>query len=382
VDADRDGVGDACDPCYGPDSDGDGACDVSDNCPQNPNPGQENADGDGRGDACDNCPTASNPTQSDADGDGRGDACDNCAVIPNPNQADSDRVLVRQWATQASASTEWSANEWSAAQATGPAGAPLCESMPTNWSPADGGTDAEWLALSYAQAVTPVGVRVFESGYESGFVRRIDLEEVGGSTHILWEAQDPTACGGIFGAIGPPLPFAVQGVTVHTQIAGWEEIDAVELTGIGGTFAPDGVGDVCDLCPLIPGPHQDHDGDSAGDECDCAPLNFEARRPFEVAGLGWAPGSNGFSRLTWADTPWADTYAITRVAISGLAPNRYGPCLVSGLSMLSYDAAEMPPAGEGFGYLVQAVDSACGAGSLGSLGPGIERVNVDPAACR
>jgi hypothetical protein len=42
----------------------------------------------------------------------------------------------------------------------------------------------------------------------------------------------------------------------------------------------------------------------------------------------------------------------------------------------------VPPPGEAFGYLVQAVDSACGAGSMGSLGPGIERVNLDPAACR
>lgn len=63
---------------YPPDSDGDGVPDVTDNCPNDPNPGQEDADGDGRGDVCDNCPNIANPGQEDADGDGVGDTCDLC----------------------------------------------------------------------------------------------------------------------------------------------------------------------------------------------------------------------------------------------------------------------------------------------------------------
>ena len=71
------------------DSDGDGVPDVSDNCPDDANPGQEDTDGDGQGDACDNdddgdgiadasdnCPLTFNPGQEDTDGDGTGDACD------------------------------------------------------------------------------------------------------------------------------------------------------------------------------------------------------------------------------------------------------------------------------------------------------------------
>ncbi len=98
------------------DGDGDGVLDVSDNCPDTPNPEQADTDGDGTGDACDpdddedgvvdeldNCPFSVNPEQGDADGDGAGDVCDddldgdgvlneedNCPASPNPDQTDTD----------------------------------------------------------------------------------------------------------------------------------------------------------------------------------------------------------------------------------------------------------------------------------------------------
>ena len=71
------------------DSDGDGVADDQDNCPDNPNPLQDDLDLDGLGDVCDldddadtiadlddNCPIDFNPGQADADVDGLGDACD------------------------------------------------------------------------------------------------------------------------------------------------------------------------------------------------------------------------------------------------------------------------------------------------------------------
>ncbi|CAK9821391.1 THBS3 [Anthophora retusa] len=101
-DADKDGIGDACDP----DADNDGVLNPSDNCPFIPNPGQEDSDRDGRdsiGDVCDNCPFVRNPKQEDTDDDGIGDACDddidndgilnhqdNCPRKRNPDQIDTD----------------------------------------------------------------------------------------------------------------------------------------------------------------------------------------------------------------------------------------------------------------------------------------------------
>lgn len=57
--------------------DGDDLPEWLDNCPNVPNPTQEDSDGDGVGDVCDNCPLAANPGQEDSDGDGIGDPCDN-----------------------------------------------------------------------------------------------------------------------------------------------------------------------------------------------------------------------------------------------------------------------------------------------------------------
>ena len=71
------------------DADHDGVCDNVDNCPGNPNVGQEDVDWDGSGDACDNCREVSNIGQKDSDSDGRGDACDNCPLKYNPDQNDN-----------------------------------------------------------------------------------------------------------------------------------------------------------------------------------------------------------------------------------------------------------------------------------------------------
>jgi serine protease len=69
------------------DTDGDGICAGTDNCPAVANPGQADGDGDGDGDVCDVC--ASDPG-NDPDGDGICGASDNCPGIFNPGQEDED----------------------------------------------------------------------------------------------------------------------------------------------------------------------------------------------------------------------------------------------------------------------------------------------------
>ncbi len=82
------GGGNPCDN-QGGDSDGDGVCDDSDNCPNTSNPNQADSDNDGIGDACDTVDPCAN-LNGDSDNDGVCDDNDNCPNTANPNQADSD----------------------------------------------------------------------------------------------------------------------------------------------------------------------------------------------------------------------------------------------------------------------------------------------------
>jgi hypothetical protein len=80
---DGDALGNACDPCDGPqlgiDSDGDGMDDACDPCPEGSN---HDEDGDGALDGCDACPADADAGE-DADGDGVGDACDPSPGVRN-----------------------------------------------------------------------------------------------------------------------------------------------------------------------------------------------------------------------------------------------------------------------------------------------------------
>lgn len=58
------------------DLDLDGVYNAEDNCPQTPNPAQDDMDNDSVGTLCDNCPETYNPDQADSDSNGVGDACD------------------------------------------------------------------------------------------------------------------------------------------------------------------------------------------------------------------------------------------------------------------------------------------------------------------
>jgi hypothetical protein len=63
------------------DSDGDGVCDVDDNCIDTPNNDQADSDGDGAGDACDEGDPQEDPCSADVDGNGTVDVVDLLLLI-------------------------------------------------------------------------------------------------------------------------------------------------------------------------------------------------------------------------------------------------------------------------------------------------------------
>ncbi|MBD3869038.1 MAG: thrombospondin type 3 repeat-containing protein [Acidobacteria bacterium] len=291
ADEDMDHLGDLCDSCpfdNHNDSDLDGICGDADNCPQHSNPDQLDSDEDGEGDACDcshlpgadsdgdtwcdrvdNCPNDYNFPQNDADGDGVGNVCDNCLFVFNPQQDNSDLGPMRQWASAATASSEYDSPGYCANQASGEPNVGGCSDASTAWAPLGGGDEPEWLELTYDLASVTTGIVVYET-LESGFVTRIELAEEGtGSYHTVWEGVDDTECGGLFSPTWPEPEFFTTVVRIHTQVEGWEEIDAVEMIGQVRSGRIDQFGDSCDNCPYTYNPNQmDVDGNGIGDACE------------------------------------------------------------------------------------------------------------------
>lgn len=150
-------------------------------------------------------------------------------LVQPPN--DAPGAEFGQWATTATASSEYDNPDWSANQATGAPNVETCSDNVLAWAPAPSGPDPEWLRLGYATPVYATAVRVRES-WVTGSVKGIDLVEPNGAIHALTIPADTTPCPGLFVVTFPQTTYVVVEVIVHTQIADWEEIDAVELVGV------------------------------------------------------------------------------------------------------------------------------------------------------
>lgn len=170
-----------------------------------------------------------------------GDTAITTTTVPSdtsPGKA-STTVSPRQWASGSTASSEYTADRWSANQATGAPNTDACGDISTAWAPLTSGSDPEWLNLSFATPVQAIGVRVHET-YNAGFIYQVDLVDTSGQNHTIWTGSDTTICPGWFEIAFDKTQYSVNGVILHTKIAGWEEVDAVELLGEGaeGTSAP------------------------------------------------------------------------------------------------------------------------------------------------
>ena len=144
---------------------------------------------------------------------------------------------VSQWASGATASSQYSSTSWGAVQATGVPDTNSCGDRSTAWSPSTSGSGAEWLKATYAQTVYATGLRVHET-YQAGFITGIDLLEPDGTVHALSISPDSTPCAGYYELTFAETPYLVNAIVVHTAKSGYEEIDAVELTGVADTYVP------------------------------------------------------------------------------------------------------------------------------------------------
>jgi hypothetical protein len=317
----------------------------------------------------------------DLDGDGYGNpgypsnTCqlDNCPAVANPGQADGD--LGGQFPVSATASSEWEpGGDWSAAQATGAPDVPVCTDDNRAWAPATDGSDPEWLEVHFGTADHARGIVVYEN-YAFPFVYQVDLIDSGGLYHTVWTGTDVAACGVPFSATWESTAFLVAGAKIYTQVAGYEEIDTVELLGtVSGPPRPDGVGDVCDNCPAVYNPTQaDADGDGRGDACDGSPGDPTAWAvPGEATVLVFPNGTDK-SAMSWqAPSVAGGTVVYYDVLRSGVASDFSAPsCAARDITATTASDPTTPSAGARFFYLVRAKNSA--GGNLGNRSNGTPR---------
>jgi hypothetical protein len=163
---------------------------------------------------------------------------------------DASGTEVRQWATDAFATSQYGEDAWSARQAIGAPDTRQCGDSSTAWAAASA-TGVHTITLYYSMAVTPTQINIYET-YNPGAV--FDVQYIAGDgsdTQTVFSGADPTSeCPGVFSIPVEAGPVTVQPVPAdatlfHTvQVAldqaitnNWNEIDAVELVGVDANGA-------------------------------------------------------------------------------------------------------------------------------------------------
>jgi RHS repeat-associated protein len=137
---------------------------------------------------------------------------------------------VTQWASSATASSQYSTTGGAAAGAVGPPDDAECQRnrTATSWWPKTA-AQSEWLEVTYATAVRAKGLRIREENV-APFVMRVDLVDEGGTAHTVYEGGDETTCGGWLEIPFPLTDFKVKGAKVYTRTtSSYAAIDAVGL---------------------------------------------------------------------------------------------------------------------------------------------------------
>jgi hypothetical protein len=142
-----------------------------------------------------------------------------------------------QWAIQATASSTYSDAQgtagYSANQATGAPNVDKYGDDGNAWTSKTPDGGIEWLDLKYPKPVLATEVRIRES-CGSGAVIKVEIFDEQGGAHTVWQGNDPTKDLNYFIVKIPKTTYKADRVkiTLATNVvAGWNEIDAVQLVG-------------------------------------------------------------------------------------------------------------------------------------------------------
>ncbi len=174
---------------------------------------------------------------------------------PTPLPPVSTADELRQWADTATASSEYSSDAWSATQATGAPNTTECADTRTAWASSDS-RGVDFITLQYAQPVIPTQVNIYQT-LGPGSITSVQLVTVSGALIDVPDSADPpgnTDCPGIFTLDLSGITDQVIGVTINVDQTigeGWNEIDAVELVGVGTGGTPVNERPAADITTLL-----------------------------------------------------------------------------------------------------------------------------------
>lgn len=126
---------------------------------------------------------------------------------------------------------------WSPGQSAGPPDTQDASDQPTAWAPQQQDGGKEWLSLKYAKAVELGEITVYES-YNPGALTRILALLPDGSEKVLWSGTTPADSGFIERVVKVPPGIRSDQIRLEldtSRVPGWNEIDAVEVTGRDGS---------------------------------------------------------------------------------------------------------------------------------------------------
>lgn len=148
----------------------------------------------------------------------------------------SENGLYYQWASGASATSQYTDTRWNAAQATGAPDTNDCGDIDTAWA-SSSSTGSDVLTLDFAEAVIPSQINIYQT-YNPGSIIKVEVANGDDKPVVLPKSDDPpgnTPCPGILTLNLDGVDEPVNRVIIHLDQSiggGWNEIDAVELAGV------------------------------------------------------------------------------------------------------------------------------------------------------
>lgn len=152
--------------------------------------------------------------------------------LPSFGAADENKVQESKGVKEAAR------RAWGPEQATGKPDTPGAGDIQTAWASATPDGKDEWLELEYAEAVVPVAIIVHET-FNPGAVYKVTAYSKSGMEAQLWVGKDPTPTTAPRGIseIKTEVVFETKRVRIYlksTEVAGWNEIDAVGIKAADG----------------------------------------------------------------------------------------------------------------------------------------------------